>query len=147
MSYLNLKKNIQIKLDENQMNPSDLERKAGLSASSVRKILLGSSQNPTLETLRAIADVFGCSIDDLVGKRVFSNDSYESILFKNLPWNSQLIKAIITATCDHIEKNKLHKTFEEVMVFVAKTYNYCLVKKGGTFDKDFHEWYIQQNLL
>ena len=129
------------------MNPSDLERKAGLSVSSVRKILLGSSQNPTLDTLTAIANVFNCSIDELVGKRVFTNNrNDEDELIKDLPWNCDLIKKIIINTCDYIEKNELEKNFEEVINFVAKTYSYCLTKKNGAFDKDFHEWYIQQNL-
>ncbi len=71
---MTLKDIIKSKLEEYNMNASDLERKAGLAPSSVRKILLGTSQNPTLETLNAICDVFHCSIDELVGREPISKN-------------------------------------------------------------------------
>ena len=74
MSTLTLKDIIQSKLEEYHMNASDLERKAGLAPSSIRKILLGTSQNPTLDTLNAICNVFHCSIDELVGRKQINKD-------------------------------------------------------------------------
>lgn len=70
LSNFLLKDIIQDKLKEHKMNASDLERKAMLAPSSIRKILLGTSKNPTLETLNAICDVFNCSIDELVGRNL-----------------------------------------------------------------------------
>ena len=146
MNY-KLKENIQIKLDENRMNPSELERRAGLSASSIRKILLGNSLNPTLDTLSAISEVFNCTIDELIGKRVVSHEkNHAEDLAQDLPWNNDLIKSIINVTCDYLEEKNINKDFGEVIKLVANTYSYYVMKKSTVFDKDFHEWYMQQNL-
>lgn len=129
------------------MNPSELERRAGLSPSSIRKILLGNSHNPTLETLSAISEVFNCSFDELIGKRIVSEvKDPDETLAKNLPWNNDLIKSIIRATCDYLEENNIRKDFGEVIKLIASTYCYYVMKKNSVFDKDFHEWYMQQNL-
>lgn len=63
-----LKENILRILDERKMNPSELERRAMLAPSTIRKILLSKSPNPTLKTLLSISRVLGCSIDSLVGR-------------------------------------------------------------------------------
>jgi transcriptional regulator with XRE-family HTH domain len=128
------------------MTASDLERKAGLSGSSVRKILHGNSQNPTLETLSAIADVFNCSIDELVGKKVIYHLQTEenSFLLKDLRWNKKLIKPIIEFTCEFFSSNENNFSFVEMMHLIMEVYAYCMTKKSGEYDSSFHEWYLQK---
>lgn len=41
-----------------------IAEKTGISPSTIDKITSGKKQNPTLDTLQAIADVIGCTIDD-----------------------------------------------------------------------------------
>lgn len=147
MAY-QLRQVIQEKLDAHKMNSSDLERKAGLSASSVRKILLGISQNPTLETLKAIATVFNCTLDDLVGRRVVTEqDTNQNYIKKNLTLNPELIIAIIQETIAHDDKTNNQMDFDSFIKFISETYQYCLIKKHGQFDKDFLHWYFTQQFL
>ena len=144
---LGLKEILLHKLDENRMKSAELERKAGLSPTSIRKILSAESPNPTLETLMSIANVFQCSLDELVGNCVIrQHPPSEENISRNLKWNSHLMRDIFLSTCDYLEKYRLEKKFGEIITFIAETYNYCVLKKNGAFDREFHEWYIQQKL-
>lgn len=147
MSNLKLSESIRIKLEENNMNPSDLERKAGLSSSVIRKILLGSSQNPTLETLDAISNVFDCTIDDLAG-RVDKKPPHKenNLLLKDLIWSSELVKKIINSISSIIDKKNTCINMEDAITIIAEIYNYCVVKKDGKFDESFSEWYVNKKL-
>ncbi len=147
MSIAALKHVLQTKLNENKMNPTELEKQAGLSASSVRRILLGNSQNPTLETLIAISNVFGCSIDELIGKRIITKEQGDEIIISDdIVWDNALMKSIFMETFDFICKKNIAPTLKKTINFILETYNFCLLKKNGEFDKAFHEWYIQQKL-
>lgn len=46
-----------------------LAEKTGLSFNAITKIEQGRAEHPTLKTLIKLADVFGISIDELVGRK------------------------------------------------------------------------------
>ena len=46
-----------------------LAEKTGLSFNAITKIEQGRAEHPTLKTLIKLADVFGVSIDELVGRK------------------------------------------------------------------------------
>lgn len=46
-----------------------LAEKAGLSFNAVTKIEQGAAEHPTLKTLLKLADAFGVSLDELVGRK------------------------------------------------------------------------------
>jgi len=46
-----------------------LAEKTGLSFNAVTKIEQGLAKHPTLKTLLKLADAFGISLDDLVGRK------------------------------------------------------------------------------
>lgn len=47
-------------------NRSDLARKTGLSRVTITNILNGKQKNPKSETLKKIAQVLNCTVDDLI---------------------------------------------------------------------------------
>lgn len=60
---------------------SQLSEITGISISTLDKITAGKKNNPTLDTMQAIADAIGCSIDD----------------FRDIPSNSFSAKAAVVA--------------------------------------------------
>ena len=46
-----------------------LAEKAGLSYNAITKIEQGAATKPTIQTMIKIADAFGISLDELVGRR------------------------------------------------------------------------------
>jgi transcriptional regulator with XRE-family HTH domain len=145
MSVTALKDVLQKKIKERNINISELERRASLSTGSIRRIVNGLVPNPTIETVVAIANVFNCSIDELLGNRTIKalNPS-ELHIPKEIIWENNLMKSIFLETYNHIQKNNTTTNLQTVVAFILETYNYCLFKKNGVFDKDFYEWYIKQ---
>lgn len=46
-----------------------LAEKAGLSYNAITKIEQGAAKRPTIQTMVKIADAFGVSLDELVGRK------------------------------------------------------------------------------
>ena len=51
-----------------RLSQEQLAQKAGVTYTTLVKIESGANGNPTLETMRKLADVFGVSLDELVGR-------------------------------------------------------------------------------
>lgn len=138
-----LKRNLQEKLKEHNMNVNELEKQAGIRNSKIRKILLGYSNNPTVETLLIISKVFCCSIDELIGNDVKNDDLP---LPNDTLWDKHLMRSVFKETFDYICTKNISINFKEIIQCVLEIYNYCLSKNNGEFDKQFFEWYFDKHL-
>ena len=45
----------------------DISEKTGLPANTISRICTGKTQDPKLGTIKLLAEVFGCTVDDLMG--------------------------------------------------------------------------------
>jgi len=68
MSNTNLGKIIKEFRSKLNMSQDQLAKKADIPFSTLVKIEAGYTRNPSMETLIKIADAFGISIDELVGR-------------------------------------------------------------------------------
>ncbi len=67
---------INVKKKQLGITNAQLSEITGITQSTLDKITSGKNQNPTLDTLQAIADAIGCSIDDF-------RDSHKDALSDN----------------------------------------------------------------
>jgi len=65
-----LSENIKKFRKKSKLSQEELARKANITYSTLIKIEAGVNNNPTIDTLRKIADVFKVSIDVLIGRKV-----------------------------------------------------------------------------
>lgn len=63
-----LSQNIRKLRKKRKLSQEELAKKVGITFSTLAKLESGVNSNPTLETLRKIADVFQISLDELVGR-------------------------------------------------------------------------------
>jgi transcriptional regulator with XRE-family HTH domain len=63
-----LAKNVKKLRRQKKLSQEKLARLADISYNTVVKIEAGKADNPTFETLSKLADAFGISIDELVGR-------------------------------------------------------------------------------
>jgi len=63
-----LSKNIKRLRKKHALSQEQLAQKAGITYSTLIKIESGLNNNPTLETITKLANVFKVKIDDLVGR-------------------------------------------------------------------------------
>lgn len=143
MHIENLKKNIKEKLDQRQMKIADLEKKAGVYNNKIRKIVLGYSTNPTLDTLLAISKVFCCTIDELIGKET---EKEPFSLPDDQLWDKELMQQVFTEMFKYVCEMDFTPSFKQTIFSVLEIYNYCLSKSNGAFDKQFFDWYADKFL-
>ena len=64
-----LAQNVRKLRKQKKLSQEKLARLADISYNTIVKIEAGKAENPTFETLSKLADVFGVSIDELVGRK------------------------------------------------------------------------------
>lgn len=55
---------------QHRLSQEELAKNAGVTYSTLIKVESGANKNPTINTLRKIADVFEISIDFLIGRKI-----------------------------------------------------------------------------
>jgi len=63
-----LQKNIKELRKKHSLSQEQLARKAGITYSTLTKVEGGTNKNPTLDTIKKIADGLNTSIDKLIGR-------------------------------------------------------------------------------
>ena len=69
MSSINIGKRIKELRSKIKISQDQLSKKANIPFSTLVKIEAGYTPNPSMETLIKIADAFGISLDELVGRK------------------------------------------------------------------------------
>ena len=70
----NLANNLQTLIRDRRISIAELARQTDLNQSIVRRLATGENKNPTLETLRSLANYFSLQIDQLVSEHPFAWD-------------------------------------------------------------------------
>ncbi|WP_010303940.1 helix-turn-helix domain-containing protein [Candidatus Odyssella thessalonicensis] len=134
-------------IESAHMTPADLERRAGLSVSAVRNILIGRSKNPTMETLLAIANTLGCTVDELVRDQPPSIPEPQSLqMNEQHPWVKRLAIDTIEFVDHYLNSKGYTPSFEEILFFIREIYTFSLGTEEKLVDKRFGEWFIKKNL-
>lgn len=76
-------------------NPKRLSKKIGKGETLIRDILKGRSQNPTLETVRAIATALGRPLEYFIGAQAFINQDAPHPLLPTVEDLTQIVQAIL----------------------------------------------------
>ena len=101
------------------------------------------------ETLKAIADVLGCAVEDLMApedarfvQMPLQNNTASKITH---PWNEKLYIDSIKAVSKKIADRKLDLKYEQVTQLAGEVYKYSLAKKTEKIDQDFINWLVNKN--
>ncbi len=149
---LNIKDEIRDRLEDKRLSISTLEKEAGLKKSAVSNILLDRSKKPSYETIKAIAKVFDCSPEELVGideknYNILNTRNAETSSNKQLAWNPDLYNNTVIAFNKFCEKNsRLPKNLSAAVTIIDEIYNFHLKKKTNNIDDDFVEWIARRSL-
>lgn len=79
MDLQNFRKNLRLKLKEQKLTLNALSFHADLSEDTLRSLIYGKSQDVKISTITKIADVFGCSIDALLERPVYTAEEENMI--------------------------------------------------------------------
>jgi transcriptional regulator with XRE-family HTH domain len=137
---------IKKKLEETHLTAGKVEKLAGLKINAVRNILNGTSQNPSVLTLKAIATVFNCSIDELlenehsVEVRLSSYKENKPILTLD---DLDLFLKVTNLVAKIIRENGYKITVEQALNLIRGIYSYSAMEKKNTINMEFVTWLFQ----
>lgn len=140
-----IKTEMRSRMEEKNLGPSDLEKKAGLRESVVRNILNGNSKNPGIESLTAIARTLGCSVDDLVGKEELRALGNQKLIPKPkdiVDWNPDLYQDCTKQVQNYIQNKSLKLNGEQILFFIKEVYLYSSKINNSKAELKFIEWLI-----
>ena len=118
-------------LQEKKLTLNALSAQADLSEDTLRSIIYGKSQDIKLSTIIKIADVFECSIDDMIGHPIYSEEERSTILKMRHLCNRS--KRSVQFILDFEEKTTLCKSTQgkDIIIVYLPTGN---MKDGMFFD-------------
>jgi len=117
--------------------------RAGIPHPTIKSIIYGKSNNQRIATLEKLAKVFGCSISDLVGDVVYSNDDKINPESKIDP---ELFKECLDAVEMFLKKKNLEIQKEKLMIALENLFSLFIKKKNKglaySIDDETIEWII-----
>ena len=143
-----LQKKIKNYLETNKVSVAALERNAGLKTNVARNILRGISKKPTAFTLRAIADVMGCTVEELLGDklelpRARMKPSSDKTLSLEYP---ELLDNALHSILAIIKHNNYKLTVQQTLFVLEEVYSYSIKKEPPVIDADFVEWFVKRTI-
>lgn len=128
---------IRKKIEDQKTTVSEVEREAKIPAGSLRKILVGVTKNPTIETLLAVSRVLKCPVDSIIDDR--------SAPFKNdlMILNIDLFLECAVFVGSYCKEN-VQKTidYDDFLMLVREVYAYSLPQ--GKLEVRFAEWSLKK---
>lgn len=102
------KETLRKELREKKLTLNALSANADLSEDTLRSVIYGKSQDIKLSTIIKIADVFQCSIDDLIGRQFYTEE--ERTIISQMRHLSERSKQSVRFILDFEEKTSLSKS-------------------------------------
>jgi transcriptional regulator with XRE-family HTH domain len=141
-----LQENIRRRLTTMKLSLTELGRQAGIRTSTISSILCGSSKNPTIKVIYAIAQVFQCSIEDLIiPEYKQSHHRPTQTIIKWLQtleenWHPILHDEIYNFIQHYISLNRIEAKAWQVLLCFLEIYAYSSSKQQSYMDISFAEW-------
>jgi transcriptional regulator with XRE-family HTH domain len=141
-------------MEEGNWNISALEKKAGIKVGTLRNIFQGKSNNPSAETLLAIANTLECSVDELLGRDEYSKKQAgnpiatiaPSAVENDYEWNPELFEKANTTIRELLSSRKVKITSEQAFFLVKESYLFSIKKGKSGIDQDFVEWLMDKTI-
>lgn len=136
-----LKDKIKLMMQEKRLSTSELEKLAGLKISSVRNILLERTKHPKAETLQAIAEVLGCSVQELLGKELPPPLKEEPSPPLEHP---RLLLESMKILVSYLEHEECTLSLDQALKVTKETYLFSSQQPNPKIDERFAKWIFNQ---
>lgn len=124
---------------DQHLSIAEVNRRAGLSASSVRNIVYGKSISPRGDTLQKIAKVFGVSVEDLLGIPAASTENTNTL------YNAELGEMVDNLFNSYVIKNKISIPIDKARRFKKVLYNFTQ-QTSIPISGNIVSWYLKEHL-
>lgn len=125
---------------KNNLSPTALEKKAGLSKDAIYSFLIGKVSDLKLSNAAKLADTIGCSLEELAGRKTKAVLLYST--HTNL--NKQLLKESLDFVLKYIDQHSIADTsLAETFSVVDAIYDYSHKNGKDLPDTTFGNWFCQ----
>jgi transcriptional regulator with XRE-family HTH domain len=139
-----LSKRIREKISLQLLPVSVLEREAGLKTNAIRNILLGNSKNPSAETVKAIASILNCSIDELLDTTIKPSENNRKHELLEIEYLT-LYKDSVAEAVSLFEKHNKFAKYKDICFLSIEIYLFASKDKEKKVDKKFSEWLFSRH--
>ena len=118
----------------------------GMERQTLMNFVKGRVKNPGVLTLVPIADYFGVSLDELIG-RENPGKSFRikpSFLSQDIEFNEKLFVQISDVVCSCIGENNISISFDKVLSGIDAIYDYSTKQKMNEPDMRFAKWIMER---
>lgn len=130
-------------LQEEGISVREFERKAGLPVSAVQNIINGRSQSPKLRTIKPIADILGCEVEELISQSKIVKKKVDTI--KNAPWDFHLYANCVNEVNEIFSDLKMNPRSKVAIEKISEVYFYSVEAQETEVNKRFARWLIKKN--
>ena len=145
-----LQKQIEDRMESQDLNIHALERKAGLNRSAVRNILQGFSKNPSMEILKAIATALDCTLEDLIDpsdNRAMPKSTIRAVVKAggSYIWKKQLYLEAVNTISELALDKRLSPGLDQITFLINESYRYSISNDLDHIDQNFCKWLFTKN--
>lgn len=139
---IHFKNIIPAKLKDLNMSVAQVERLAGLKRGVLQKILGGYTKNPTVNTLKAVAEALNLKVEDLmtqdnISEKNASDDEIQDFS-KNIAIDYyDLLEECFTYVLAYLRNNNKKIKSENLFQVILKLYDHSLLKNKKCFDSEY----------
>ncbi len=145
MSY-SIADQLRKRLKEKNLSIREAERQADLKMNAVRNIIRGVVKQPTAHTLKMVANVLNCSVDDLLQtddptdfSPVHKKDTGLSLPLKDY----DLLERSVHTVIHMAKKRECELSIGQALNLIRSIYSYSSKKPQKTIEMDFVEWLFE----
>ena len=139
-----LQRILQDYMDQHGLSVAAMEREAGLRLNVVRNILRGQSKRPTAETLQSLANLMGCTIQDLLSEEGNKVGTKTYGASETVISDPKLLKEVLDVVFQVCDKKGAQLTMKQLSPVLDEIYTYSAQKSPPEVDKTFVEWYLNK---
>lgn len=145
-----LQSQLRSQISRSNLSVRDVERLAGLKRCALSNILEGKSKKPSLDMLRATANVLGCSLSDLLDTtEVKDTTHFQSGLEEAqkplvLPVRASMLCETISTLDACFKDISYEPNLEQFWQCVIRVYSYTLGSGESAVDPKFAHWLVNK---
>lgn len=134
--YLTISKILRQLMFDRDIRPIDLARDLNMTAPTIHRIVTGQSKNPHKSSLQPIAEYFGITVDQLVGKEPIKPSTKDLVKLSSNN-DSKIIKLILWEELDNL--GEIHNHTEELVVADVSDKAFALVNHDHSMEPVFRK--------
>ena len=120
---------------QDTLNISDIANKSGIDAETISAILYSKTKNPGVYTVAKIADVFGCTIEELL------SDSNPD---KEVELKVKFARECINVVLDLLDRSEQKITFDNFLLMLKTIYLHAVHTKATAVDVEFAKKHVKE---